>query len=122
VSARHQVKRLDRHFEGACSRQTPVRQKKQVFFVRCGSQVVRNFTGPTASIAWRLAVRSGPDVFADALVPAGAGKPGVPFPKILKLFRRRMFSRMCALCLPLSLLAHCGNGYRLAKHQGKPIS
>ena len=40
----------------------PVRQKKQVFFVRCGS-VVRNFIGLQSR-----KVKSGPDVFADALV------------------------------------------------------
>jgi hypothetical protein len=40
----------------------PVRQKKQVFFVRCGS-VVRNFIGlPSRKM------KSDPDVFADALV------------------------------------------------------
>jgi hypothetical protein len=33
VSARHQIKRLDRIFNS----RKPVRQKKQVFFVRCGS-------------------------------------------------------------------------------------
>jgi hypothetical protein len=33
VSARHQVKRLDRIFKS----RKPIRQKKQVFFVRCGS-------------------------------------------------------------------------------------
>ena len=43
--------------------QEPVRQKKQVFFVRCGSLELRNFTGPKARS------KSGPDVFADALVP-----------------------------------------------------
>jgi hypothetical protein len=52
------------HFE------RPVRQKKQVFFVRCGS-LLRNFTGNPSP------VQSGPDVFADALVPqAGAMMPG----------------------------------------------
>jgi hypothetical protein len=40
----------------------PVRQKKQVFFVRCGS-VVRNFIGLQSR-----KVKSAPDVFADALV------------------------------------------------------
>jgi hypothetical protein len=43
VSARHQVKRLDRTFEELAPR-SPVRQKKQVFFVRCGS-LVRSFIG-----------------------------------------------------------------------------
>ena len=40
----------------------PVRQKKQVFFARCGSLRVRNFTGKIGQ------VKSDPDVFADALV------------------------------------------------------
>lgn len=43
VSARHQVKRLDRHSGEFALRET-VRQKKPVFFVRCGS-TIRNFTG-----------------------------------------------------------------------------
>jgi hypothetical protein len=48
----------------------PVWQKKQAFFVRCGSLGIRNFTG-----APKPHVRSGPDVFADALVP-NAGPDG----------------------------------------------
>jgi hypothetical protein len=39
----------------------PIRQKKQVFFDRCGS-MVRNFIGRPSR-----KMRSGPDVFADAL-------------------------------------------------------
>jgi hypothetical protein len=69
VSARHQVKRLDRPFEELAPR-NPVRQKKQVFFVRCGS-LVRSFIG------LKPKVKSGPDVFADALVPIGA-ETGAP--------------------------------------------
>ena len=49
-------------FEEFASRK-PFRQKKQVFFVRCGSQ------GPQFHRAARPSVKSGPDVFADALVP-----------------------------------------------------
>ena len=66
VSARHQVKRLDRLSRSSPG--NPVRQKKLVFFVQCGS-VVRNFIG------WRSRqVKSAPDVFADALVrKASAG-------------------------------------------------
>ena len=37
-------------FEGARSRQRPVRQKKQVFFVRCDPTAVRNFLGPRAQL------------------------------------------------------------------------
>jgi hypothetical protein len=44
VSARHQVKRLDRDLEKPVLFAEAVRQKKSVFFVRCGS-AVRNFTG-----------------------------------------------------------------------------
>jgi len=68
VSARHQVKRLDRP-SGNSFFGKPVRQKKQVFFVRCGS-TVRNFTGAETPI-----VKSDPDVFADALVPPPAAEP-----------------------------------------------
>ena len=50
------------------SRKT-VRQKKQVFFVRCG------FHGPQFHRASRPTVKSAPDVFADALVP---GTPSFP--------------------------------------------
>jgi hypothetical protein len=55
-------------FEGVLSRQKPVRQKKQVFFVRCESHSGSQFLGSNGPIA-RWPVRSGPDVFADALVP-----------------------------------------------------
>jgi hypothetical protein len=64
VSARHQVKRLDRISEELAPPK-PVRQKKQVFFVRCGS--------PQGGLQFHRGessqVKSGPDVFADALVP-----------------------------------------------------
>ena len=33
---------------GSSLSRKPVRQKKQVFFVRCGSLELRNFTGPQA--------------------------------------------------------------------------
>jgi hypothetical protein len=46
-------------------RENLIRQKKQVFFVRCGSH------GPQFHRAPRPSVKSGPDVFADALVPRG---------------------------------------------------
>src|ERR1700722_124809 len=46
------------------SRKT-VRQKKQVFFVRCGSSGLQFHRGPQSP-----ALKSGPDVFADALVPS----------------------------------------------------
>jgi hypothetical protein len=62
VSARHQVKRLDRTFDRACSFRKPARQKKEVFFIGADLKV-RNFTGALRQL------RFGPDVFADALVP-----------------------------------------------------
>ena len=57
----------------------PVRQKKQVFFVRCGVR-------PSFAVSRgpRSRMKSGPDVFADALVPAarafGAGALIQQFP------------------------------------------
>src|SRR5580698_2126007 len=52
--------------KGSLFRKT-VRQKKRVFFVRCGSN------DPQFHGALKAEVKSGPDVFADALVPpAGA--------------------------------------------------
>jgi hypothetical protein len=75
VSARHQVKRLDRIFDRACSFRKPVRQKKEVFFIGADPKV-RNFTGALRQL------RFGPDVFADALVPqAGAMSPAVLIPE-----------------------------------------
>jgi hypothetical protein len=47
----------------------PVRQKKQVFFVRCGSLRSAISPGPKARL------KSGPDVFADALVPFRCSLP-----------------------------------------------
>src|SRR5260221_6041096 len=65
VSARHQVKRLDRILVKGSLFRKPVRQKNQVFFVRCG------FLSSGISPALFAEVKSGPDVFADALVPPG---------------------------------------------------
>src|SRR3984957_9169331 len=50
-------------------RESLIRQKKQVFFVRCGSHGPQFHQAPTPF------VKSGPDVFADALVP---GTPSFP--------------------------------------------
>jgi hypothetical protein len=61
VSARHQVKRLDRIFEGLALWK-PVLQKKQV------SSFGADFWSAISPAAKPL-VKSGPDVFADALVP-----------------------------------------------------
>src|SRR6185437_16244495 len=57
-------------FEGACSRRRSVRQKKQVFFVRCESSSGSQFHRSEGPIARSPPVKSGPDVFADALVPS----------------------------------------------------
>jgi len=80
VSARHQVKRLDRisedrAFKRSPNFQKPVRQKKRVLLrsVRV-SLTTRNFYR-----AERPGMKSGPDVFADALVPSGRiHPPGAP--------------------------------------------
>ena len=63
VSARHQVKRLDRPFGSSLFENRSGRRNR---FSSFGADPVwlRNFTGANAQ------VRSGPDVFADALVPA----------------------------------------------------
>jgi hypothetical protein len=64
VSARHQVKRLDRPFEEfALSRTGPAEETsflRSVWILNLG---LHNFTGPKPDL------KSGPDVFADALVP-----------------------------------------------------
>jgi hypothetical protein len=62
VSARHQVKRLQRTFDRARSFRKAVRQKKEVFFIGADPKV-RSFTGAVCPLKF------GPDVFADALVP-----------------------------------------------------
>jgi hypothetical protein len=70
--------------KGLALERKPVRQKKQVFFVRCGSQ--RSAISPALA-----QVKSGPDVFADALVHQGAFAPqaglivpGMPSPNPAK--------------------------------------
>src|SRR5262245_59907513 len=72
-------------FRGVRSRQSPVRQKKQVFFVRCGSRCGPQFHRSKGSTVRRPQVKSGPDVFADALVPSrSAEKARRLFPTSLK--------------------------------------
>jgi hypothetical protein len=68
VSARHQVKRLDRFFKGVRSYEN--RSGRRNRFSSFGADLmIRNFTGGLkASIGFELQVKSGPDVFADALV------------------------------------------------------
>jgi hypothetical protein len=74
----------------------------------------------------RRPLRSGPDVFADALVPSRCALS--PAGRSLQiLICRSLGQPLCRRradgCLVgLGGLAGCGNGYRLAKCQGKPIS
>jgi hypothetical protein len=79
VSARHQVKRLDRILERVRSFKNRSGRRNRFFFVRCGSHgELRSFTGPKPQ------VKSGPDVFADALVPVTAPlAPVFDFPKFI---------------------------------------
>jgi hypothetical protein len=108
VSARHQVKRLDRTFDRACSFRKPARQKKEVFFIGADPEV-RSFTGALRQL------RFGPDVFADALVPRWcivAARGSIPENLKTPVSPRR------ASCP----VRRCGNGYRFAKPQGKPNS
>jgi hypothetical protein len=65
VSARHQVKRLDRIFEELALGK--IGSAEETDFLRSVRILVRNFTG-----ASKPHVKSGPDVFADALVPLPA--------------------------------------------------
>jgi hypothetical protein len=74
VSARHQVKRLDRISEKSSLSPKPIRQKKWVFFVRCGSPQ----GGPQFHRGESSKVKSGPDVFADALVQAARALAQAP--------------------------------------------
>jgi hypothetical protein len=71
VSARHQAKRLNRHFDGVRSFETGSAEEAQYPYW-CSSfgadPKVRNFTGALSQL------RFGPDVFADALVPLPAHK------------------------------------------------
>src|ERR1700759_1400728 len=55
-----------------------VRQKKQVFFVRCGSLWSAISSGP------KPAVKSGPDVFDDALVPRSPNPDFLPLSLLLR--------------------------------------
>jgi hypothetical protein len=84
VSARHQVKRLDRNFEGACSFEE--RSGRRNRFSSFGADLRGlQFHGLQGSNrAARFSVKSGPDVFADALVrsPVPLAPPGILYPPI----------------------------------------
>jgi hypothetical protein len=71
VSARHQVKRPDRSFEEFASRKSD--QAEETGFLR-SVRIAWSAVSPAA----RPSVKSGPDVFADALVPGT-----LPFPERL---------------------------------------
>ena len=78
----------------------PVRQRKQAFFVRCGSRLRAPQFHRNA-----LVVRSGPDVFADALVPCRSGSSPV--------FHSR---HRCLICDRRALSRkRCADGYPFAK-------
>jgi hypothetical protein len=93
VSARHQVKRLDRIFEKS-SLFPKIGPAEETSFLRSVRILaVRNFTGFQARPACKPQVKSGPDVFADALVPRAAPMaPGAPISPESK----------CPFCPPLA--------------------
>ena len=147
VSARHQVKRLDRNFEGACSFEE--RSGRRNRFSSFGADLRGlQFHGLQGSNrAARFSVKSGPDVFADALVqsPVPLAPPGILYPPISQtncpdqprcasagFFRAPTGTVVCSA--PLSSANPdfrlgggmwsrvCRDGYRFAKWQGKPNS
>jgi hypothetical protein len=115
VSARHQVKRLDRlSKKGSPFEVGPAEETG--FFVRCGP-----LFGSAISQGPKPIVKSDPDVFADALVPmAGRLVPAFfisdPPHMTTGSLPRRYGGRQC--CRVLS--AFVRDGYRSANRQGKP--
>ena len=82
MSARHQVKRLDRPFE-----ELETGPAEEIsFFVRCGS-----FSSAISPAIFKAQVKFGPDVFADALVPNAAAVDArrLDFPKSLFAMSQR---------------------------------
>jgi hypothetical protein len=83
VSARHQVKRLDRISKGVPFKTGPAEETGFLRSVRTSLEI-RNFAGPHEP-----GLKSGPDVFADALVPRNtlvpwpAPRSSAPFPSQL---------------------------------------
>ena len=124
VSARHQVKRLDRPFGRVRSFEN--RSGRRNEFSSFGADL----QDPQFHRRSLADVKSGPDVFADALVhrgtpwfPAGAERLALPFPKssIIAVsdrpgFAARRMPRAARTRVP------CADGYRFAKRQGKPNS
>lgn len=103
----------------------PVRQKKQVFFDRCG------FLASAISPGSRPHVKSGPDVFADALVPiaevpSGVLIPGTPHPApgtpdIQHRHRPSMRAQPAMLGLPaMVIVPRNGTVNRIWRRRGKP--
>jgi hypothetical protein len=97
VSARHQVKRLDRISEEFAPSSRSSRRNKLSSFGVDVPWEIRNFTGP------RSGAKSGPDVFADALVPGmpigsraahwmPGRSPNSSFPDHRELLQRRSLS------------------------------
>ena len=82
VSARHQVKRLDRISKEFASSSRSSRRNKLSSFGADAFMEIRNFYR-----RHKPGMKSGPDVFADALVPREANAPRAahrlpgPFPK-----------------------------------------
>jgi hypothetical protein len=87
VSARHQVKRLDRTFDGLHAQEADPAEETS-FFVRCGPNLVRSF------ILGSCEMKFGPDVFADALVhPAGVSSRLKLSPTIIPISSDRRIVR-----------------------------
>jgi hypothetical protein len=98
----------------------PVRQKKQVFFDRCG------FLASAISPGSRPHVKSGPDVFADALVPiaeapSGVLIPGTRHPDIQHRHRPSMRAQLAMLRLSaMVIVPRNGTVNRIWRQRGKP--
>jgi len=93
VSARHQVKRLDRLFEYSLLEIGPAEENR---FSSFGADLeIRNFTGALCQ------VESGPDVFADALVkePAQLAPGALDVPNPLRNHRPESFAKRELGCL-----------------------
>jgi hypothetical protein len=113
VSARHQVKRLDRFVFSGVSSDGNGFGGRTSFFIGAGPKI-RNLTGaPCRS-------RFAPDVFADALVPRASPLRALPhLPS--NPARRSLPKAFPRASLPKRQLIHaCADGYRFAKRHGKP--
>ena len=127
VSARHQVKRLDRPFERArsCENRSGRRNQLSSFGADLWSAI---------SSGSKPSMKSGPDVFADALVPLPWLSPASQiskYPKASSRHPRPRARRIAARRRSSAVMTGCryrarargpiaANGYRFAKRQGKP--